>query len=221
MAGKKGSRVRKSDGEQLDVVTFRMPRRLKFGLDLLARLQGRSLTQAIEWALQSALINVKVGPPSPPISLWATACLAWEIQEPWERWMALFMTDPTLVPFEERHACRVIEQCKEWIFIRSREGEKRAAFEDQWAELLSASWDHLVRDSGDLFVLDYVSEGAPLLVALSLAAPDDAELPVPELIAKAHAVKFPSDPVGKTRAELRQLAADFAEVDRKQRRKTS
>lgn len=45
----------KSADEKLEQFSVRLPPKLKFGLELLARAQHRSLSQAVEWALQRGL----------------------------------------------------------------------------------------------------------------------------------------------------------------------
>lgn len=200
-------------GEKLEQFSIRLPPRLKFGLELLARLQGRSLSQSVEWALQSALMHVKLTPPEGPISLWATACVAWDIEPRWARWMALFRCDPQLVPFEERHACRIIDSCKDWEFIASQGDELRDDLMSQWSDLIDLSWDRLVDDSADLLIMDDVAGGQePLLVALGFLPQDESGLPIPKLIAKAHAQAFAAKLEEHTEKKLADLRGFGARI---------
>ncbi|MBK9656910.1 MAG: ribbon-helix-helix protein, CopG family [Rhodanobacteraceae bacterium] len=48
-------RPRRNPDEVLGQLTIRLSSKLKFGLELLARAQHRSLSQAVEWALQAGL----------------------------------------------------------------------------------------------------------------------------------------------------------------------
>lgn len=55
-----GGRPPKPPEEKLKQFSIRLPAKLKFGLELLARAQGRSLSQAVEWALQRGVNTFEV-----------------------------------------------------------------------------------------------------------------------------------------------------------------
>lgn len=168
---KKGTRVRKSDGQQLEVVTFRMPAKIKHGLELLARLQGRSLTQAIEWALQYTLANVR-GHATEPDTIWAVLSIAWKY-EGWERVYVLHACNPALVSFEDRHACELVANSIEGQFFDKRLGREgdNAALHLKWVSIIAWAWPKLCGDAAEMTLseLQRPDSRLPLCLDLGLA----------------------------------------------------
>lgn len=173
---------KRKDGAQLEPLTIRMDAKLKFGLELLARHQGRSLSQATEWALQHALTTVRVG--ANKVILWHVLSVAWD-REGWRRWHALYDFDPTLVPFEERHACMLVENSPEMEFLRVRLENLADSKEwldrfQKWETIIDAYWPILLEDaSSRLFETD---GHQPLLVEIGVAEEDDSKAGIPALI---------------------------------------
>ncbi len=150
--------------EQLEAMTIRISPKVRVGLDLLARIQGRSLTQAIEWALQSALANVKVSnAEGGTSSLLAVINSAWP-RSGWQLTYALFSQNSNLVSFEERNACKWISESIEQQFVAKELAdlsdvseyevvECARALDEAWTAIVSYIWPRLIADA-DAMVLE-------------------------------------------------------------------
>lgn len=148
----KSGRPRRNADEVLGQLTIRLSSKLKFGLELLARLQGRSLSQSVEWALQYALSNVHSGNSS------TLASLADRLSkfDGWERAFWLHAANPVLVKFEERHASRIVANSDEWRFLE-RAFQERAMDECVelfacWRLVMTDIWPRLLKDSDELAI---------------------------------------------------------------------
>lgn len=156
MADEAKPRGRRGAGEQLEPMTIRIPPKVRFGLDLLARLQGRSLTQAVEWALQNALTNaraVELKDGEKSASLWMVLNVAWDY-EGWRRTYSLYGFNPMLVPFEERYACRLIERSLEQrtldnMLSHGVISQEHMELSEKWAFIVQRMWPDLVADVDD------------------------------------------------------------------------
>jgi hypothetical protein len=157
----KSARVRKSDGAELYALTVRLPPKLKYGLDLLARLHGRPLNQAIEWALQFALANVRAdgGEVGSEPTTFASVVDMTSRFEGWERAYWLYKTNPALVSFEERHACRILNLSDEWLhLVKLMENAKGTSTDaagwqlDCWWLVVADVWEHLINDAAELLI---------------------------------------------------------------------
>ena len=106
-----GRPSRLPDGERLERLTINLPPKLRYGLELLARAQHRSLSQAVEWALQVGLhqheVDASIG------SLGDVLDRAWDEQSEFKRLRALYYMSPTLLPFEDFVACELVERSQE------------------------------------------------------------------------------------------------------------
>lgn len=111
----KGGRPRRdADGDSLEKLTIRLTPKLKLGLDLLARAQHRSLSQAVEWALQVGLNNYEVGTLSGAMdSIGTILDKAWPLEEEGARVWKIYNLAPSLLTFEEAKACELIEKSYE------------------------------------------------------------------------------------------------------------
>lgn len=107
---KKG-RPKSETADQYAPLTIRLHNKLRFGLDLLARAQHRSLSQAIEWALKVGLNNYEVG--SDTAKLGEVVERAWAEPTEAERLLAVYRLAPSLLPFEDFVACEVVDRCQE------------------------------------------------------------------------------------------------------------
>lgn len=122
-------RGRKPKGaEALEQFTIRLSPSGKFAADVAATLTGGSLSQAIEWAMQSAMSHL---PLRGGMTAWAAVEAAW----------TLYRINPTLVPFDERHACALIEQSEE-----CRE------MNDEYEALINAAWPALLADASRFLI---------------------------------------------------------------------
>jgi len=106
---------RKAAGEQskLEQFSVRLPPKLKFGLELLARAQHRSLSQAVEWAVQVGLNNYEIGDES----VGSILDKAWAIQQEGSRTLQIYYLAPGLLTFEESRACELIDKSVERGFV--------------------------------------------------------------------------------------------------------
>lgn len=95
--------------------SIRLPPKLKFGLELLARAQHRSLSQAVEWALQVGLNNYEVGYNGDTIpTIGSIVEKAWSHDHEADRLRVIYNQSPTLLSFEDFKACELVERSREW-----------------------------------------------------------------------------------------------------------
>jgi hypothetical protein len=206
-AGRPG-RPKKPDGEKLEQFSIRLPPKLKLGLELLARHQGRSLSAAIEWALQAALNQVKVGADS--TSLLLVASLAWEASG-YERVLSIYDADPTLISFEERHACKLVQSSAEALYLDKllRSAADDEDFENalllvkKWRAIINCNWASLLDDANTLTISSVMDTGVSLLQIIgmgekaeALGAYDEAiqiEAEFDELLALGLVTSFPEE----------------------------
>lgn len=191
---KKGTRVRKSDGQELEVVTFRLPAKLKVGLELLARLQGRSLTQSIEWALQYALVNVPANDVGDRESLWGVLNSAMTCSG-WEGVLKLYDANPSLVSFEERHACSLVRQSLEHQYLDRSALEESSLVEyvdlhHQWVKVVQWSWPLLLEDANvmEISARQQKAPRHPLCQDLPLTGEDLTDVPIASVIRKSASI---------------------------------
>ena len=101
----------KPASEQLAQLTIRLPPKLKYGLELLARAQHRSISQAVEWALQVGLNSFEVGFAKEPLGVVVDD--AWSQDTEAGRLLEIFRRAPQLLEFEQRAACELVENSTE------------------------------------------------------------------------------------------------------------
>lgn len=159
---------KKDGGDKLEQFSIRLQPKLKFGLDVLAQLQGRSLSQAIEWALHSSLANVKL---SHDNSLWLAIENAWDYcKAGWERTFYLYEFDHSLVNFEERYACALIQTSVEMEYLKQIRQESTKKYVDlhaKFSEVIQLYWPAMLRDSAVFEIQRWVRDKKfPILFAL-------------------------------------------------------
>jgi len=155
-------RPRRNPDEVLGQLTIRLSSKLKFGLELLARAQHRSLSQAVEWALQAGLAHVKLPRrgDKDQDSLWTALEYAWEKPEGWQRTYVLFEFDPSLVTFEERHACSIIARSVEQMVVEHLRMDAPDRYFDiapLWHQLVDYHWQQLIDDSAQSRISERLS----------------------------------------------------------------
>lgn len=79
-----------------------------FGLELLARAQHRSLSQAVEWAIQVGLNSFDVDNEHTPLG--ALLDEVWAEESPERRILAIYRRAPTMLTFEERAVCELLSK---------------------------------------------------------------------------------------------------------------
>lgn len=144
-AKKAPGRPRKAPEDKLEQFSVRLPPKLKFGLELLARAQHRSLSQAVEWAVQVGLNSYEADRDG--TSLGRVLDDAWAMESPEERLLAIYRWVPMLLSFEDAAVCEVLvsshDRTQLWSHIDSKERspDERKQLEDQlernyWGALL-------------------------------------------------------------------------------------
>lgn len=110
-------RGRKSAEESADYgpLTIRISNKLRYGLELLARAQHRSLSQAVEWALQVGLNAYEVG--SERESLGSVLDKVWAEQTEAARLLHIYWHAPGLLEFEDFVTCELIDRSRERLEI--------------------------------------------------------------------------------------------------------
>lgn len=106
-------RPRKAAAEQLEQFSIRLTPRLKLGLEMLAKLQGRSLSQAVEWAIKVGLHTQRLPPNNAYMFLGELLDEVAEMEE-FARLSELYLHAPSLLSFEEAAAMQLIYESYEW-----------------------------------------------------------------------------------------------------------
>lgn len=106
-------RPKKPAGEQLEQFSIRLTPRLKLGLEMLARVQGRSLSQAVEWAIKVGL-NTQRLPPNDKYMFLGELLDDIADRDEFTRLLSLFLYAPSLLSFEEAAAMQFVNESWEW-----------------------------------------------------------------------------------------------------------
>lgn len=101
-------RPKKAVTEKPEQFSVRLPPKLKFGLELLARAQHRSLSQVVEWAVQMGMNTYEVGRNFESLTDLLTA--AWEHEEEGRRLLEIYRTAPALLSFEDAAVCELVDR---------------------------------------------------------------------------------------------------------------
>lgn len=164
MATNKGGRPKKPVGEKAEQFSLRLTPKLRFGLEALARFQGRTMSQVIEWGLRMSLQSVTPGKIIRR-TLDEIVELAWSRRMIWQRAFEMYKANPGLVSFEVNHACGLIESCREQKELRelrelayevhndganieARRRYRRASSLFEW--VIQFIWDELLDDAEKL-----------------------------------------------------------------------
>ncbi len=141
IAKKKPGRPRKAPEEKLEQFSIRLPPKLKLGLELLARAQHRSLSQAVEWALNAGLSKFELASDGYYSSLAALLDDLWDFTPP-QRAVTLLLHAPELLTYEDRIAAELIKYSVEGQAIEhGKPGGIEAAEFDQ---LVEQNWDSIL-----------------------------------------------------------------------------
>lgn len=138
MAAKKAPK--KTPDRKTEVLSIRIDPRVKYGLELLARLQRRSTTGVVEWAIQEAFGRELFDPgdnDGHPTKLDEELDRLWQINEI-ERLVALALRRPQLLTFEESRAWKVLKDTA--AFWKHQRYPDFDAF--HWKDVLP-QWDKL------------------------------------------------------------------------------
>ncbi|WP_414546928.1 hypothetical protein [Stenotrophomonas forensis] len=107
-APQKRGRKPKPEGEKPTQLTIRLPPKLKLGLELLARAQHRSLSQAVEWALNAGLSNFQLNNDSYYSSLSSLLDDVWDFT-PVKGALTMLLHAPELMTYQDRIAAELVE----------------------------------------------------------------------------------------------------------------
>ncbi|HGM5514648.1 TPA: hypothetical protein ACKPYU_000924 [Stenotrophomonas maltophilia] len=150
-APQKRGRKPKTAAEKPTQLTIRMPPKLKLGLELLARAQHRSLSQAVEWALQVGLNSFETDREG--TTLGRVLDEAWSKESDPERILAIYRRAPMLLSFEDSAACELLVRSRDletmWAELQaehaSSEGmrEREEALESNYWRTVLAHWEEL------------------------------------------------------------------------------
>lgn len=175
----------------LRALSIRLPPKLSLGLEVLARAQHRSLNQAVEWALQFALVNFPAAH-AQSRSLWEVIGDAWSAGSGWRKTWVLYHANPAFVSFEEQHACGLVANSAEQAAIDRLIAEHRLvvdlatprheyAIVDQWHAIITWAWPALLDDANSLVLraIQKTKGGSFVLCdALGLTQGDDRDRPI-------------------------------------------
>lgn len=175
---------RRKDGATLEPLTIRMSTKLRFGLELLARAQHRSLSQAVEWALNVGLNNHVVSSDDSDTTetIGSVVERAWSYGSASERALVVYRLNPVLLSFEDSKTCELIETSSERLKIHDLESlivsgggdvEGKAENElDQMREtyyrFVSVNWDRLRQAAANLAQAGRPTVKLPILRVLGI-----------------------------------------------------
>lgn len=124
-----------------EVVTVRFDPRVRFALELASRVQRRTVSSLIEWAVDRTLREVKTQAPDgreTPISQLLSQI--WDVDEA-DRFLNLALTAPELLTFEEQRIWKHIHKFKSELW--KNDTPDRGAIRRNWEKIKkfqSISW---------------------------------------------------------------------------------
>lgn len=110
----KGGRPPRSPGEKLEQFSIRLTPKLKYGLELLSKSQGRSLSQVVEWAIQRGMNAAEVG--NRKKTLGEIVDHVWG-QSEWERIKLIQRFAPELLDYFERSIYVAVTESSELRYL--------------------------------------------------------------------------------------------------------
>lgn len=138
-------RPRKAPQEKLEQFSVRLPPKLKFGLELLARAQHRSLSQVVEWALQMGMNTYEVGRDFE--SLTDLLSKAWQYPHEGQRLLEIYRAAPALLSYEEAAVCELIDRAGDALDV---EEQIRAEYRESGVAAALGSEDCAAKVQGDM-----------------------------------------------------------------------
>lgn len=107
-------RPKKPPADKLEQFSIRLPPNLKFGLELLANHQKRSLSEVIQWALRVGLASWQI---ANGVKLGDVLERLWDLPEGADRILAVYEIDPALLTFDDRIAAELVIYSMERVQI--------------------------------------------------------------------------------------------------------
>lgn len=116
-AATKGDAAAKTgDKEKAVMIGARVHPKLQYGLRLLARVQGGTIAEALEWAINLAMRSTGIGAGVEATRLNKVVDKVWAQPSTPRRICALFESAPELLDFDERGAWNLVRRCDElWV----------------------------------------------------------------------------------------------------------
>lgn len=159
-APQKRGRKPKPEGEKPTQLTIRLPPKLKLGLELLARAQHRSLSQAVEWALNAGLSNFQLNNDSYYSSLAVLLDDVWDFP-PAKSALTLLLHAPELMPYEDRIAAELVEYSVEMQALE--QGRECEITHEQLFELAEENWPSILKVAEQIISIGGSPRGHTLL----------------------------------------------------------
>ena len=170
----------------------RISPKAQYGLRLLARIQGRTIADAVEWSINLALRSTRVGASVMETRLGRIVDAVWELESEARQIHYLDAHAPELLDFDQRAAWSLVKRCKElwqdrhFAFIQDGDDEppEQVEVEDKAEadftetkprfDIIEKHWDMLRKvgaalgQAGELetyYTLDEILEGKALAEA--------------------------------------------------------
>lgn len=156
----KRGRKPKPAAEKPTQLTIRMPPKLKLGLELLARGQHRSLSQAVEWALNAGLSKFQLNSDSYYASLAALLDDVWDFSPP-KRAITLLLHAPELMTYEDRIAAEIVEYSVEMQALEN--GDETELTPESFDQLVEARWESILQVAAGVIAVGESPRGHSLL----------------------------------------------------------
>lgn len=173
-AKKAPGRPKKAPDQKLEQFSIRLPPKLKYGLELLARAQNRSLSQAVEWALHVGLNSMEVrSDDNNSITLGVLVDAAWERKAEIDRLLLIYSWAPTLMSFEEFSACQLLEESAERVELFELPDLGDAGEEDLFFSFCRATWPAIREIAEKRANAGLPTKGESLLKALGFSGRGD------------------------------------------------
>ena len=98
------------------MLAARISPKAQYGLRLLAKLQGRSIAESLEWTINLGLRQTTVGPGVEEARLMDVVDLVWQAETEAQRLLVLHNRAPELMDFDHRSIWQLIKRCDDlWI----------------------------------------------------------------------------------------------------------
>ena len=165
-------RPKKAEAEKLEQFSVRLSPKLKFGLEMLARAQHRSLSQAVEWAVQMGLNSQEVGRNFETIA--DIVDQAWKHDVEPRRFLEVYRAAPALLNFEDAAACELVDRSHDLGQLEDEIRERRKAqsqaggdTSELYAEVDRLYWELVWDRWSDIraIAVDLTTRGKPLQFA--------------------------------------------------------
>ncbi|ALA81473.1 hypothetical protein VN11_04975 [Stenotrophomonas maltophilia] len=157
---KRPGRPRKAPEEKLEQFSIRLPPKLKLGLELLARAQHRSLSQAVEWALNAGLSKYQLNDNSYYASLASLLDDVWDFT-PAKSALTMLLHAPELMTYPDRIAAELVEYSVEMQALE--QGRECEITHEQLFQLAEENWPSILKVAEHIISIGESPRGHRLL----------------------------------------------------------